>query len=163
MCSVLDNGIPEGVISKLDNISQIPALIKSHHAYTFDSVGSWFPPALALKAPLPPISPPPWVFTSSLQQSSPSSDGISHNEEQVSESVELASVRARAGDGFQKPLFEQLQKNMDDKQSLNDDKYKETFSGTRGLDDEVSERSERACLLEDEYTRDEVREMAAET
>ena len=52
---------------------------------------------------------------------------------------------------------------MDDKQSLNDDKYKETFSGTRGLDDEVSERSERACLLEDEYTRDEVREMAAET
>ena len=91
-----------------------------------------------------------------------SSDGISHNEEQVSESAELASVRARAGDGFQKPLFEQLQKNMDDKQSLNDDKYKETFSGTRGLDDEVSERSERACLLEDLNTRDGSCEMAAD-
>jgi len=65
-----------------------------------------------------------------------STDGIGYNTETVTESAEAALVRKRAGDGSAKPLFEQLQKNIDDKQEAHDQKYSESFSGTRGLDEE---------------------------
>jgi len=65
-----------------------------------------------------------------------SSDGISHDNETIVESAEAKRVRELAGDGTAKPLFQQLQKNADEKQEMHDKRHAETFSGTRGLDEE---------------------------